>query len=94
MPYKHLNDYERNVICHLHSFGLSKAERDWLIERSAGMTPTWSEHLAWVDDTEFAVLMRQRENTGRPLGDADFVKEIGRELSRDQLPKKPKIRKV
>ena len=29
------------------------------------------------------------ENTGRPLGDADFVKEIGRELSRALLPKKP-----
>ncbi len=69
--------------------GDSLAEREWLVERSAGMTSTWSEHLAWVDDTEFAVLMRQRENTGRPLGDADFVKQIGRDLSRDLLPKKP-----
>jgi hypothetical protein len=43
---------------------------------------------ARVDDTEFAVLMRQGENTGRPLGDADFVQEIGRELSRDLLPRK------
>jgi putative transposase len=74
---------------HLGSCPQTAAECDWLIERSAGMTSTWSEHLAWVDDTEFAVLMRQRENTGRPLGDADFVKEIGRELSRDLLPKKP-----
>jgi IS30 family transposase len=26
MPYKHLNDHERYVICHLISFGLSKAK--------------------------------------------------------------------
>jgi hypothetical protein len=63
------------------------AERDWLIERSAGMTSTWFEHLAWIEDTEFGVLMCQGENTGRPLG-ADFVKEIGRELPRGLLPKK------
>ena len=34
-------------------------------------------------------MMRQRASTGRPLGDADFVKEIGQLLSRDLLPKKP-----
>ena len=32
--------------------------------------------------------MRQRENTGRPLGDTDFLKEIGQLLSRDLLPQK------
>jgi hypothetical protein len=52
------------------------------------MTSTWSEHLAWRDDTEFSKLMRQRENTGRPLGDTDFVKLMGRLISRDLLPKK------
>jgi len=45
--------------------------------------------LAWRDDTEFAKLMRQRENTGRPLGDTDFVKLMGKLISRDLLPKKP-----
>ena len=64
------------------------AECDWLVDRAAGMTSTWSEHLAWRDDTELSQLMRRLENTGRPLGDADFVKEIGQLLSRDLLPKK------
>jgi len=52
------------------------------------MTSTWSEHLAWRDDTELSRLMRRLEHTGRPLGDADFVKQIGQLLSRDLLPKK------
>ena len=64
------------------------AECDWLVDRAAGMTSSWSEHLAWRDDTELSLLMRQRASTGRPLGDADFVKEIGQLLSRDLLPKK------
>jgi len=33
--------------------------------------------------------MRQRESTGRPLGDKSFVKMIGDLVSRDLLPKKP-----
>jgi hypothetical protein len=53
------------------------------------MTSSWSEHLAWRDDTELSRLMRQQENTGRPLGDTDFVKLMGNLLSRDLLPKKP-----
>jgi len=44
--------------------------------------------LAWVDDTEFAVLMRQREGTGRPLGDREFLKQMGELISRDLLPQK------
>jgi len=54
------------------------AECDWLVDRVAGMNVTWSEHLAWLDDTDFSKLMRRLENTGRPLGDEEFVKEIGR----------------
>ena len=73
---------------HCGGDGDSLAEREWLIDRSAGMTSTWSEHLARVDDTELAALMRQRENTGRPLGDAEFVKEVGDLISRDLLPQK------
>jgi len=64
------------------------AESGWLVERAAGMNVSWSEHLAWMDDTEFSRLMRNLENTGRPLGDEDFVKEIGRQISRDLMPKK------
>ena len=64
------------------------AECDWLVDRVAGMNVTWAEHLAWLDDTEFSKLMRRLENTGRPLGDEEFVKEIGLQLSRDLMPKK------
>jgi len=67
---------------------IGPAECEWLVDRAAGMTGSWSEHLAWRDDTEFAKLMRQRENTGRPLGDEDFIKQIGQLLSRDLLPQK------
>ena len=74
---------------HLGSCPQTAAECDWLVDRAAGMTSTWSEHLAWQDDTELSRLMRQRENTGRPLGDTDFVKQMGNLLSRDLLPKKP-----
>jgi len=52
------------------------------------MTSTWSEHLAWRDGTEFSLLMRKHETTGRPLGNEDFVKEVVELLSRDLLPKK------
>jgi len=74
---------------HLGSCTQTAVECQWLVDRAAGMTRTWTEHLAWRDDTELSKLMRQRENTGRPLGDADFVKEIGQQLSRDLMPKKP-----
>ena len=67
----------------------SPAECDWLRDRTAGMSVTWSEHLSWTDEAELAAMMRQRESTGRPLGDKDFVKMIGDLLSRDILPKKP-----
>ena len=67
----------------------SPAERDWLRDRTAGMSFTWSEHLSWADEAELAAMMRQRESTGRPLGDKNFVKMIGDLISRDILPKKP-----
>jgi len=67
---------------------LQPAECDWLVDRAAGMNVSWSDHLAWLDDTEFSKLMRRSENTGRPLGDEDFLKEIGRLTSRDLMPKK------
>ena len=79
----------RSEAKYLGSCTQTAAESDWLVDRTAGMTSSWSEHLAWRDDTELSQLMRQGENTGRPLGDADFVKQIGQQLSRDLLPKKP-----
>ena len=65
------------------------AESGWLRDRTGGMSFTWSEHLSWADEAELAALMRQRESTGRPLGDKSFVKTIGDLISRDLLPKKP-----
>ena len=73
---------------HLGSCPQTAAECDWLVDRAAGMTSSWSEHLAWRDDTELSQLMRRLENTGRPLGDTDFLKEIGQWLSRDFMPQK------
>jgi len=66
----------------------SPAEVEWLAERMAGMIRTWREHLARPSEAELAAAMRLGASTGRPLGDAEFVKEIGQQLSRDLLPKK------
>ena len=68
---------------HLGSCPQTAVECDWLIDRVAGMTSTWSEHLAWIDDTELAGLMRLGESTGRPLGDTEFLKQVGEQISRD-----------
>ena len=85
----HLGSCPQTGAAHLGSCTQTgPAECDWLVDRAAGMTSTWSEHLAWRDDTELSRLMRRLEHTGRPLGDADFAKEIGQLLSRDLLPKK------
>jgi len=64
------------------------AERDWLTERIAGWVCTWREHLQEPEEAELAAAMRQRENTGRPLGDKTFVRRLGALLGRDLLPKK------
>ena len=65
------------------------AEGDWLAERIAGWVCTWREHLLEPDEVELAVAMRQRENTGRPLGDEPFVKKLEALLSRKLLPGRP-----
>ena len=66
----------------------SLVEAAWLAERTAGMICTWREHLAKPSEAELAAAMRLATSTGRPLGDTEFVKEIGQLLSRDLLPKK------
>ena len=63
-------------------------EGDWLGERIAGWVCTWGEYLLEPAETDLAVAMRQRENTGRPLGDQNFVKRLSHLLNRDLLPKK------
>ena len=77
-----------SAAAHTAGRGDAVAEGDWLSERIAGWVWTWREHLLARDEAELAVAMRQRENTGRPLGDQNFVKRLGVLLGRDLLPKK------
>jgi len=65
------------------------AETDWLTERIAGWICTWREHLLEPDEAELAIAMRQRETTGRPLGDETFVKKLQALLGRKLLPGRP-----
>jgi len=65
------------------------AEGDWLSDRIAGWICTWQEHLLEPDAAELAIAMRQRENTGRPLGDETFVKKLQALLGRNLLPGTP-----
>ena len=68
--------------------GDAVAEGQWLAERIAGWVCTWREYLLEPDEADLAAAMRQRENTGRPLGDDSFVKRVGALLGRALLPKK------
>ena len=69
------------------------AEGAWLAEAVAGWTCTWGEYLQDSDGAELASAMRQREHTGRPLGERPFVERIGELLGRNLMPKKrgPKL---
>ena len=77
-----------SAAAHVAGRGDAVAEGDWLGERIAGWVCTWREHLLDGDEAELATAMRLRENSGRPLGDGDFVKRLGALLGRDLLPKK------
>ena len=63
--------------------------RGGLAERITGWACTWREYLLEPEEAEPVVAMRQRENTGRPPGDRDFVQRLGALLGRHLLPKKP-----
>jgi putative transposase len=65
------------------------ARSDWLAERTAGWVCSWGEFLRASDGRDVAATMRRHESTGRPLGDLEFLKKIGRLLGRDMVPKKP-----
>ena len=65
------------------------AEPSWLAERTAGWVCSWGEYLMENDGRDVAAAMRRHESTGRPLGDVEFLKKIGRVLGRDLLPRKP-----
>ena len=72
-----------------HEDGICESE--WLTERIGGWVCTWGEYLRNREDAEMAEMaaeMRNRERTGRPLGDEGFLKRIGEVLGRDLIPKK------
>jgi len=56
------------------------AESAWLTERTAGWVCFWGEFLREDDAPELAEALRQRERTGRPLGEEPFLRKIGRLL--------------
>ena len=49
----------------------------------------WREVLAGGDDEELWAALREATNTGRPMGDEGFVKELGAKLSRNLERAKP-----
>jgi len=65
------------------------AQSEWLAERTAGWVCSWDEYLRQNDGRDVAAAMRRHEGTGRPLGDVEFLKKIGRLLGRDLVPRKP-----
>jgi len=73
---------------HCDSRGDGIAEGDWLTERIAGWVCTWSQYLRGPDEADLATRIRQLENTGRPLGDAGFVRRLSAVLGRDLAKKK------
>ncbi len=74
---------------HVEGRGDAVAEGDWLAERIAGWVCSWQEKLLEPDETETAVVMRNNENNGRPLGSNAFVKRVGDLIGRDLMPRKP-----
>jgi REP-associated tyrosine transposase len=64
------------------------AEGEWLGEVLEIAGCTWGEYLREPDQPDLVVELDKRERTGRPLGDVEFVKRIGRMLGRDLLPRK------
>ena len=51
-------------------------------------TGDWKEYISAAQSSDAKELM-QHERTGRPLGSADFVENVGRSLGRDLKKKKP-----
>ena len=67
----------------------SVAETDWLAELTAELGCDWREYLASADDVAVSKAILRHEHTGRPLGDAAFVKKLESQLGRVLAPRKP-----
>ena len=74
---------------HVASRAGAWAEGSWLRERIAGWVCTWGEYLSDRDAVGIGAQLRRHESTGRPLGEAGFVKRLERRLRRSLLPGKP-----
>ena len=64
------------------------AQSQWLADRTTGWVCSWGQYLRQNDGRDVAAAMRRHEATGRPLGDVEFLKKVGRLLGRNILPKK------
>ena len=66
------------------------ADSSWLRERIAGWVCTWREFLLQPDPNQdqLARKLRRHEATGRPLGDATFIKALASRLGRNLTPAK------
>ncbi len=78
-----------SAAAHVKGHGDAVGEGLWLKDRIAGWTCSWRQYLSREDEAELASAMQTLENTGRPLGNVDFVKRIGNLPGRDLTPRKP-----
>ena len=81
---------------HVNRRRSSVAEADWLAELTAGWACSWREYLGDADEKELTKAMVLHEHTGRPLGDAGYVKKLEALLGRVLAPRKrgPKAKKT
>jgi len=78
-----------SAAAHVDRRRASIAESDWLDDLTAGWVCTWREYLVGPTDAALAKTILRHENTGRPLGDAGFVKKLESLLGRQLTPRKP-----
>jgi putative transposase len=78
-----------SAAAHVSGMADELADSDWLEHRIAAWVCDRREYLADDDDHRTGQVLRRHENTGRPLGDLNFLRRASRVLGRDLLPKKP-----
>jgi putative transposase len=96
--YVELNPVRANVVKRPWAYGWSSARyhvglrrRDVLVDDRDlwGRVPDWRAYLTQHEDDERLTAVRRTTRTGRPCGDAAFVKEMGRRTGRRLLPRRP-----
>lgn len=69
-----------------------KAEDDILVKVNPGLSivqKNWKQFLSKTQSSDQMEIFRKHERTGRPLGDAPFVKMLEKKLNRTLVLKKP-----